>query len=221
VPQADVTGPPSTGEGSGPDVQPKHRSVSRELAELPILAAIAIVVAVLIKSFIAQAFFIPSTSMVPQLKVNDRVVVSKLAYRLHPPHRGDIVVFDAPPSEQTSRQSSRNPVVRLVRNAAEAIGIVQVRTEFIKRVVGLPGETVEGRNGHVYVNGQYLDEPYLPAGVLTSSFAPVVIPHGDLWVMGDNRDNSRDSRVFGPIQRSKVVGRTIWRVWPPGHLSFL
>jgi signal peptidase I len=207
-----------TAESSPPT---RERSVNRELLELPILAAIAIVVAVLIKSFIAQAFFIPSTSMVPQLKVNDRVVVSKLSYRLHPPRRGDIVVFDAPPQEQTTRTSSRNVVVRIIKDAAEAIGIVQVRTEFIKRVVGLPGETVEGKNGHVYINGRYLDEPYLPPGVLTTDFGPVPIPHGYLWVMGDNRDNSRDSRVFGPIPRSKVVGRTIWRVWPPGHLSFL
>lgn len=200
---------------------PHQRSVTRELVELPILAAIAIVVAVLIKTFIAQAFFIPSTSMVPQLRVNDRVVVSKLSYRLHPPRRGDIVVFDAPPSEQETRRSSRNPVVRLVRGAAEAIGIVQARTEFIKRVIGLPGETVEGRGGHVYINGRYLDEPYLASGVLTSPFGPIMIPHGQIWVMGDNRDNSRDSRVFGTVPISKVVGRTIWRVWPPGHLSFL
>jgi signal peptidase I len=198
-----------------------QRSVSRELIELPILAAIAIVVAVLIKTFIAQAFFIPSTSMVPQLKVNDRVVVSKLAYRLHPPRRGDIVVFDAPPSEQATTKRSRNPVVRVFRGAAEAIGIVQVRTEFIKRVIGLPGDMVQGQNGHVYINGRYLDEPYLANGVVTDDFGPVPVPHGYLFVMGDNRTDSRDSRVFGPIPRSKVVGRTIWRVWPPGHLSFL
>jgi signal peptidase I len=188
---------------------------------LPILAAVAVVVAVIIKTFIAQAFYIPSRSMVPQLQVNDRVIVSKLAYRLHPPRRGDVVVFEAPASEQVPQQGSRNPVVRAVRTVGEAIGILQVKTEFIKRVIALPGETVEGRDGHVYVNGQYLYEPYLPPGVTTSTFGPVQVPSGQLWVMGDNRGDSRDSRFIGPIKTSKVVGRTIWRVWPPGHLSFL
>ena len=104
---------------------------------------------------------------------------------------------------------------------AEAVGVVQDRTEFIKRVIGLPGETVEGRDGRIYINGQALQEPYLPVGTVTSVFAPVTVPTHQVWVMGDNRGNSNDSRFFGPIPFSQVVGRTIWRVWPLGHLSFL
>lgn len=191
------------------------------VVELAVLAGVAVVVAVVIKTFMAQAFYIPSQSMVPQLKVNDRVVVSKLAYRFHLPRRGDIIVFDAPPSEQAPRLGDHNAVAQAIRSVGEAIGVLQVKTEFIKRVIALPGETVEGRDGHVYVNGEFLYEPYLPRGILTSSFGPVKVPAGQLWVMGDNRDDSRDSRFFGPIPRSKVVGRTVWRVWPPGRLSFL
>jgi signal peptidase I len=198
-----------------------HPSLTRRLFELPILAALAIVVAVVIKTFVAQAFFIPSVSMVPQLQVDDRVVVSKLAYRLHSPRRGDIIVFNAPPQEQQPQPTSHNIVVRIFRSVAEGVGVVQDRTEFIKRVIGLPGETIEGRDGRVYVNGQALQEPYLPVGTVTSAFAPVTVPSRQVWVMGDNRGNSNDSRFFGPIPFSQVVGRTIWRVWPLGHLSFL
>jgi signal peptidase I len=183
--------------------------------------ALAIVVAVVVKTFVAQALFIPSVSMVPQLQVHDRVVVSKLAYRLHSPRRGDIIVFNAPPQEQQPQPTSHSVVVRIFRGMAEAVGVVQDRTEFIKRVIGLPGETVEGRDGRIYINGQALQEPYLPVGTVTSVFAPVTVPTHQVWVMGDNRGNSNDSRFFGPIPFSQVVGRTIWRVWPLGHLSFL
>jgi signal peptidase I len=179
------------------------------------------VIAVGLNHFVAQAFFIPSVSMVPQLRVNDRVVVSKLAYHLHPPHRGDIVVFPAPAQEQPPVSQASNPVARVVQRAARALGLAEAKTELIKRVIGLPGETVQARNGRVYIDGQLLDEPYLPRGTFTSSFGPVVVPPGDLWVMGDNRTDSTDSRVFGAIPESTVVGRAIWRVWPVNHLSFL
>jgi signal peptidase I len=180
-----------------------------------------VLAAVVVKSFVAQPFYIPSASMEPQLQVGDRIVVSKLAYHLHDPRRGDIVVFDAPPSEVTPHRSSSNPLVRAGRGLAEAIGILQQKTEFIKRVIALPGESVEGRNGHVYVNGHLLFEPYLPTTLTTAPFAPVKVPPHQLWVMGDNRNDSKDSRVFGPVKVSTVVGRTIWRVWPPSHASFL
>lgn len=199
-------------------VEPPRPSRNRRLGELGLLLAVAVVVVVMLKSFVAQAFYIPSPSMVPQLRVNDRVVVSRLAYRLHPPRRGDVVVFAAP---QVSRHGSTNPVVEVVRGAGEAVGVAQSHTELIKRVIALPGETVQARNGQVFIGGSLLDEPYLPAGTVTSSFGPVVVPHDSLWLMGDNRGNSSDSRVFGPIRTSTIVGRTIWRMWPIGHLSFL
>jgi len=216
---ADAAGPGAV-QRAGAATGPKPK-VWNGLAELPMLVVVAVVVAVLVKSFLAQAFYIPSRSMVPQLQVGDRVVVSKLSYRLHTPRRGDVVVFEAPPSEQGPHTGAHNPAVRAVRSVVEAIGVLQAKTEFIKRVIGLPGETVEGRDGHVYVDGEYLYEPYLAGRGPTGAFGPVKVPSGRLWVMGDNRDESRDSRFFGPIPAAKVVGRTIWRVWPPGRLSFL
>ena len=197
-------------------------SPSRALKELPVLLIIAGVIAFVVRTFVAQAFYIPSGSMLPQLQLLDRVVVSKVAYRLHDPRRGDIVVFDNPHPAQTPTKDDDSFPVRVLRGVGEAVGVVQPSTdEFIKRVIALPGETVEGRSGHVYVNGRRLLEPYLQPEVQTSNFTPVKIPKGQLWVMGDNRSNSSDSRVFGPIRESKVVGRAIVRVWPFSHASFL
>ena len=194
-------------------------SRSQLLGELPVLVVVAVLIAYGVKTLVAQAFYIPSGSMIPQLDIGDRVVVSKVAYHLHPERRGDILVFDAP----NRRPAPRLPLVRrVIRGVEESIGVVQPSTEeFIKRVVGLPGETVEGREGHVLVNGRELVEPYLVAGTTTSDFGPLTVPPHDLWVMGDNRSNSSDSRVFGPIRAATVVGRAFVRVWPPSRLAFL
>ena len=214
---------PAPDDGLPPLAVEQPPAATRAAREIPVLLVTAAVIAFLIKSFVAQAFYIPSESMVPQLQVNDRVVVSRIAYRLHDPRRGDIVVFDDPREGAGDDDENRpNLVVRFIRGVGGAVGIVQPSTEeFIKRVVGLPGETVEGKAGRVYVNGRVLYEPYLPDGTVTSDFAPVVVPEGSLWVMGDNRSNSSDSRFFGPIRRSTVQGRTVLRVWPPGSASFL
>jgi signal peptidase I len=187
--------------------------------ELVVLVVTALVIAVVVKSFVAQAFYIPSGSMLPQLQINDRVVVSKVSYRLHDPRRGDIVVFDAPGGGP--KDASPLPE-RAVRSVIQSIGLSAPSTdEYIKRVVGLPGERVEGLGGKVLVDGRQLIEPYLPAGVATGDFAAVIVPPHTLWVMGDNRGNSADSRVFGPIPQSTVVGRAFTRVWPLSHASFL
>jgi signal peptidase I len=199
---------------SGP--RPSSR---RLLAELPILVVVAIAIAYGIKALIAQAFFIPSGSMIPQLEIGDRVVVSKLAYHLHDPHRGDVVVFDAPYPRPKTKE---NPVKRVFRGVSQSIGVAQPSTEeYIKRVIGLPGEAVEGHDGHVFVDGRELVEPYLPRGTTTTDFSRTVIPKGKLWVMGDNRGNSSDSRVFGPVRRKTVVGRAFVRIWPPLRSAFL
>lgn len=195
------------------------------IREIPILIGIAVLVAVLVKTFVAQAFFIPSGSMIPELLVNDRIIVSKLAYDLHSPHRGDIVVFKAPPSQQPPQVPDTSPApVRWLRDLGVDIGVIPPSTEdFIKRVIGLPGDVVEARNGHVYVNDRLLDEPYLPPGDQTADFGPVTVPPGRLWVLGDNRDASCDSRCFpeGAIPESSIIGRAMIRVWPLGHASFL
>lgn len=189
------------------------------LRELVVLVVTALVIAVVVKSFVAQAFYIPSGSMLPQLQIDDRVVVSKISYRLHEPRRGDIVVFDAPGGEP--KDDSPLPA-RVVRSVVQSIGLAAPSTdEYIKRVVALPGERVEAHGGKILVDGRELVEPYLPAGTTTSEFSAVVVPPETLWVMGDNRGNSADSRIFGPVPQSTVVGRAFARVWPIGHTSFL
>ena len=187
--------------------------------ELVVLVVTALVIAVVVKSFVAQAFFIPSGSMLPQLQIDDRVVVSKVSYRLHDPRRGDIVVFDAP----GGRPKDDRPLpARVVRSVIQSIGLAAPSTdEYIKRVVALPGERVEAHGGKVLVDGRELVEPYLPAGTTTSDFTAVVVPPGTVWVLGDNRGNSADSRIFGPVPRSTVVGRAFARVWPLNRTSFL
>ena len=162
--------------------------------------------------------------MQPQLDVGDRVFVSRLAYRMHDPRRGDIIVFDAPARTQVAQEQDKGSsgIGGLVRDVFEAIGILQPSTEeYIKRVIGLPGETVEGRGGHVFINGKELVEPYLPPSAVTADFPPVTVPKDSLWVMGDNRTNSSDSRVFGPIKEDTIVGRAILRVWPFSRAAFL
>ncbi len=172
-----------------------RRSSSRNLLEWVVVVVGALLVALLVKTFLLQAFYIPSPSMTPTLEVDDRVLVNKLSYDLHDVHRGDIVVFKSPQE-----------------SAAK---------DLIKRVVGLPGDTVEGRDGLVMVNGERLEEPYLPAGVITGTFGPVILSPDHYWVMGDNRPNSSDSRVFGAIDKSRIIGRAFVKVWPLGSLGLL
>jgi signal peptidase I len=182
-----------------------------------------------VRTFVFQAFFIPSPSMgcaecpVHTLEIDDKIVVSKLSYRLHEPRRGDVVVFECPPAATCAKTArSTNVVARAIRFVGERVGLVPPSTEdYIKRVIALPGETVEGRDGVIFVDGRILREPYLNADVITRDFGPVAVPPKSLWVMGDNRQNSGDSRVFGPIRRDSVVGRTVLRLLPPRRTAFL
>ena len=199
-----------------------NEKTRRAAIETALLVGLAVVIAVLLRAFVAQAFRIPSASMEPQLLVGDRVVVSRLAYDAHQPRRGDIVVFDCPPATGCGDKGADALAVRAVKTVAEALLLRQPEIEeFIKRVIGLPGETVEGHDGHVWIDGKVLIEPYLPDGTVTSDFGPIKVEHGKLWVMGDNRGNSADSRVFGQIEQDTIVGRAILRVWPPQRLAFL
>lgn len=192
----------------------------RVLLEIPLLLVGAAVIALVVKAFLAQAFFIPSESMEPQLATGDRVVVSRLSYELHEPRRGDVVVFDDPAQPEAPDRSLLP--VRLGRDALEALGVVEPRgRELIKRVVALPGETVWGQDGRVVIDGRPLIEPYLSELAVTDDFAPVRVPEDHVFVMGDSRRNSKDSRRFGPVPTELVVGRAIARVWPPGRIANL
>jgi signal peptidase I len=170
--------------------EPKARSL-RDAVEWIAIVAGALVVAVVVKTFLIQAFFIPSLSMYPTLDKGDRVLVNKLSYHLHDIHHGDVVVFERPPG-------------------APEDGI----KDLIKRVVGLPGDTVEARDGALYVNGKRQTEPYVDTGDQTVNLNRQRVPDHMLFVMGDNRDNSTDSRAFGPIDEDLVVGRAFVTVWP-------
>jgi signal peptidase I len=187
-----------------------------------VLLLVAVVVALVLKAFVAQAFFIPSGSMEPQLQVGDRVVVSRVAYELHEPRRGDIVVFPSL-TEDLPPEGGALPV-RAARDVLEGLGLRQPpETELIKRVIGLPGEVVEGRAGRVYVDGRELLEPYLDPDLATEAFGPVTVPAGHVFVMGDNRlpNMSLDSRSFGTVPIDSIVGRAVARVWPPTRAANL
>jgi signal peptidase I len=180
----------------------------------------AVVLTILVKGFLIQAFFIPSRSMEPTLDVGDRVVVNRLAYRLGDPAHGQVVVFLRPTATEQAPPSG--PLSWFRRAVAQGLGGTPPGSEdLIKRVVGLPGDTIEGRNGHLLRNGRRVDEPYLRDNAFTSDFKPVRVKPDHLWVMGDNREDSADSRVFGQIHRSSLVGRAVLTVWPVPHAGGL
>jgi signal peptidase I len=153
-----------------------------------------------IRQIVAEARYIPSESMLPTLEVNDRLIVEKVSYRFSNPQRGDIVVF-----WPTDRLKQENP---------------SMKDAFIKRVIGLPGETIEGRGGRVYVNGQALRENYIAAEP-EYQWGPEVVPEDSYLVLGDNRNNSYDSHFWGYVPRENIIGRAAVRFWPPGRVGEL
>lgn len=181
----------------------------RGVLEWIVVAVGALTVALLIKAFLIQAFFIPSGSMLETLHIDDRVLVNKLSYQLHDVNRGDVVVFEKPPL---------------------ASGDIK---DLIKRVVALPGETITLVGGEVYIDGAKLNEPYtlgkpsvperdlIPNCDGTPGPDRCTVPAGFIFVMGDNRTGSSDSRTFGPIDESSLVGRAFLKVWPISDIGFL
>jgi signal peptidase I len=186
-------------DAGAPDRSRARRSIRRNV-EWVVIIAVAILSALLVKTFLIEAFYIPSGSMEPTLKIGDRVLVNKLSYKLHDVHRGDVIVFERPPNV------AGEPKIK----------------DFIKRVVGLPGETIETRGDEVYVNGEKLNEKYLPNGTKTiPSIEKHKIGTDHYWVMGDNRTNSSDSRFFGEIAEKTIIGRAFVQVWPPFKFELL
>lgn len=207
---APTVNPSSPAPGEEPDTAapPKKKHWLRESA---VVVVVAIAVAVLLRTFVVQTFFIPSGSMMPTLNIGDRIVVDKLSYDLHGVGRGDIVVFSRPPAENCA-----GPPV----------------SDLVKRVIGLPGETISlSGSGYVIVDGKRLDETWLPnsqqgttypgpSGSPYSLSHPYKIPANDYFMMGDNRGDSCDSRYWGPIPKSLIVGKVDLRIWPLTRFHF-
>jgi signal peptidase I len=157
-----------------------------------------VVVFLILKPFFMQAFFIPSESMVPTLQIHDRLLVAKLPFWWRGPARGEILVFKAP------QNADRDGIQR----------------DYIKRLIGLPGETLEVRAGKVFINSVRLDEPYT-AEDSRADFGPIVIPPARYFMMGDNRNNSMDGRYWGPLDRNRIVGTAWFRFWPLDKIGFM
>ena len=191
------------------------------LGELPVLLLIAFLLALLIKTFLVQAFYIPSGSMEPTLNIGDRVLVNKVVSHFHPPRRGDIIVFSDP---HPSVESHRNPLSAFLHWLTEGLGVrTSPDKDFIKRVIGLPGEVVEMHRCVVYISGRPLSEPYLKGLTFNNcEYGPITVKPDSLFVMGDNRDFSDDSRFqLGLIPYKKVIGRAFITIWPPSRIHLL
>lgn len=185
--------------------RPPHKDSDGGWKEVAKTIGLSLVLALGIRQFVAEARYIPSESMVPTLLVNDRLIVEKISYRFHPPERGDIIVFIPPDS---ASQYCLGP------QAAN----VKIKDAFIKRVVALPGEKVEVRDGTVFINDQPLEEDYI-ADKPEYQLLPEVIPPDSFLVLGDNRNNSCDGHFWGPVPRENIIGRAAFRFWPPNRLG--
>jgi len=160
--------------------------------------AIALFLALFIRAFVAEPRYIPSDSMLPTLEVGDRLVVEKISYHFHPPARGEIVVFDPPQQLQIQGYAKDQA--------------------FIKRVIGTPGETVQIQNGKVYLNSIPLKEDYI-AEPPKYQMEAVRVPEDQLFVMGDNRNNSNDSHVWGFLPKQNIIGHAGYRFWPLSRIG--
>ncbi|HHY41041.1 MAG TPA: signal peptidase I [Syntrophaceticus sp.] len=147
---------------------------------------LAIILATVIRVWLLEPFYIPSPSMEPTLFPGDRIIVNKIGYKFREPERGDVIVFHYP---------------------------LDPERDFVKRVIAFEGETIEIRNNYVYIDGQRLEEPYIQ-DVVIGDIAPLRVPKGHYFVMGDNRNNSEDSREWGPLDKDLVIGKAIFVYWP-------
>ena len=176
--------------------QQKIQEEENPVVEIAKTLATAFVLAIGIRTLVAEARYIPSSSMEPTLEINDRLIIEKISYRFRTPERGDVVVFS--PTDELKKQNFRDA--------------------FIKRVIGLPGEVVEVKGETVYVNGQALREKYIEESP-DYEYGPVEVPLDQYLVLGDNRNNSYDSHYWGFVPRDNLIGRAVVRFWPLNRLG--
>ncbi len=192
---------PPVGSSGEPASTSKLPAGARAFFDWLVVIAVALLVAFVVRTFVIAHFVVEGESMFSTLDTNDRVFVNKLSYRLHDPNRGDVVVL-----HQVTGASER---------------------DLIKRVIALPGESVEVRNCSVLIDGRVLNEPYLDPEVVTPTdcggdfVLDGVVPDDHVFVMGDNRGGSQDSRVIGPISEDDLVGRAFVVFWPQSHWQWL
>lgn len=183
-----------TGEEATLSRRDKNKKKKSSLREMVEVIVTALVLAFLIKTFVVGNFWIPSESMVPTIEVNDKVIVTNFSYWFEGPKRGDVIVFRYP---------------------------LDTKKDYIKRCIGLPGETVELRDSKLYVNGQLVEEPYLPEGLVFEDYGPIEVPEGQYFMCGDNRNHSSDSRVWGFVEKRLIIGKAQVIYWPFDRWSTL
>lgn len=203
---------------------PKRRTTR----DLLVLVGIALVLTLVVRAFVVQAFYIPSGSMAQTLHVGDRVLVSKLSYRFGDIQRGDVVVFDGTGTFAPEVTPATGTFARVARSVGAFFGMAPSEHDFVKRVVGLPGDSVVccTTQGLLSVNGVPVQEPYLYPGDKPSAESfNIVVPAGRLWVMGDHRSDSADSRAHlgdpggGTVPESRVIGKVVAIYWPLGRIG--
>jgi signal peptidase I len=236
VPRREPRPDPDEGASWGARIRQKRKDMPL-WQELPLLLIVAFCLAVLVRTFLVQAFFIPSGSMEPRLLVGDRVLVNKIVYDVRQPERGEIVVFRGTDNWAPENQIDNNVgfFAKLGRTVGDLVGVSQPgEKDFIKRVIGLPGDTVAccDVNGNVTVNGVPLDEPYVtenspldappnPRECHSRRFGPINVEQGQMFVMGDHRLVSQDSRCQGQVPIENVIGRAFVIVWPSSRWTGL
>ncbi len=205
-------------DATGPERPKPKPSLWQSIREILVILVIAALVAVLIQSFFIKAFIIPSSSMSPTLQIGDRVMVDRMTYYFRKPRRGDIIVFRFPPTSPNATNTT-NLLYWPFEQIGETLHITH-RTDsspYVKRVIATEGETLEIKNGQVYIDGKPIKEDYkVPDNY---NMPPTKIPKGQLFCMGDNRPNSRDSRYWGLVPIRSVIGKVFLIWWPLKHFG--
>jgi signal peptidase I len=181
-----------------PSQDASDRNPESPLVEAGKTLVLSIFLAFGIHQFVAEARYVPTGSMLPTIEINDRIMVDKLSYRWRKPSRGDVIVF------------TPNDRLRQIEP--------DLKDPFVKRVIGLPGETVEVKNNTVFINGKPLSEPYIAARP-NYQWGPRTIPPNSYLVLGDNRNNSNDSHLWGYVPAENIIGKAAFRVWPPNRFG--